>query len=263
MTPRSKGSRVDSPNKFPFQISIVIPAFNEERRLPPTLIDIIDFLDARGDSYEVIVVNDGSSDTTSAVVGKIQKLSHHIKLLEQPKNMGKGAAVKRGVLAATGAHILMADADGATPIPELMRLERALSQGADLAVGSRALHSKETKIKTSLHRKLMGRVFNGIVNLLLVPDIADTQCGFKLFTNRAGKFLFNRLRSERFSFDVELLFIAERSGMKIAEVPINWHNIPESKISLFKDSAMMFLDLLKFKMWHRSVTSAEWDAVKG
>lgn len=249
---------MESKAKSDLQLSVVIPAYNEERRLPPTVIDMIDFLEGRGDHYEIIIVNDGSTDNTSKMVRKIQRLSPHVFLIEQPRNGGKGLAVRTGVLAARGELILMADADGATPFQEIIRLERALVAGADVAIGSRALSSQETAIKTSFHRRAMGRIFNGLVNLLLVPGIADTQCGFKMFTHKAAKFLFERLRSERFSFDVELLMIACKAGMQTKEVPVNWHNIPESKISLVKDSLMMFLDLLKFRFWHRDITPNSW-----
>ncbi len=249
---------MESQDNPTLHLSVVVPAFNEERRLPPTLIDMIDFLDGRGDRYEIIVVNDGSTDQTSSVVRKIQRLSPHLVLIEQPRNGGKGLAVRTGALAAKGEWVLMADADGATPFQELLRLERALAEGADVAIGSRALYSQDTAIKTSFHRRAMGRIFNGLVNLLLVPGIADTQCGFKIFTRSAAQFLFQRLRSERFSFDVELLLIAKCAGMKIQEVPVNWHNIPDSKISLFKDSLVMFLDILKFRFWHRDITPQSW-----
>jgi len=239
-------------------LSVVGPAYNEERRLPPTLIDMIDFLEGRGDRYEIIVVNDGSTDRTSEMVKKMQRLTPRVVLIEQPRNGGKGLAVRSGMLAARGEWVLMADADGATPFHEIIRLERALAAGADVAIGSRALYSKETAIKTSFHRKAMGRIFNGLVNMLLVPGIADTQCGFKIFTNQSAQFLFERLRSERFSFDVELLLIASKAGMKIQEVPVNWHNVPDSKISLIKDSLMMFLDVIKFRFWHRDITPQRW-----
>jgi dolichyl-phosphate beta-glucosyltransferase len=250
---------VQPPIDNSLQLSIIIPAFNEARRLPPTVVDMLDFLEGRGDRYEIIIVNDGSSDATSSVVKKLQRLSSKVLLIEQPRNFGKGRAVKTGVLQARGTTILMADADGATPFSEIMRLEQAIANGADVAIGSRALESPETQISTSIHRKVMGRIFNGIVNLLLVPDISDTQCGFKLFTYRAAQFLFQRLRSERFSFDVELLFLARNAGMQVSEIPINWHNVPDSKISLIRDSAEMFRDILRFYFWHRDVTPEKWE----
>ena len=251
---------MEQPAKRSLSLSVVIPAFNEARRLPPTLVDMIFFLEGRGEPYEIIVVNDGSTDTTSDVVKKIQKLCGKVRVIDQPRNFGKGFAVKTGVLASAGKLVLMADADGATPIEELARLEHAIEAGADIAIGSRALASKETAIHTSIHRRLFGRVFNACVNFLVVPGIADTQCGFKLFSRSAAHFLFGRLRSERFSFDVELLYIAQRAGMQITEVPINWNNIPESKINLVADSTRMFLDLLRFRYWHRDVDRKEWAA---
>jgi dolichyl-phosphate beta-glucosyltransferase len=234
------------------KISVVIPAFNEERRLPPTIVDMISFFDGRGDSYEIIVANDGSKDATSEVTKKISKIKPQVKLIELP-HLGKGHAVKSGVLRSVGNLVLMADADGATPIQEIVRLEKAIAAGADLAIGSRALPSKDTEIHTALHRKALGRIFNRVINLLAVPGIADTQCGFKLFKRDSASFLFSNQRSTGFSFDVEILWLAQHKSFKIAEVPINWNNIPESKVNLFLDPIRMLLDVLRFRSWHRDI----------
>jgi dolichyl-phosphate beta-glucosyltransferase len=196
-------------------LSVVVPAYNEERRLPPTLIDMIDYLDRRGLSYEILVIDDGSRDGTPEVVRKFERVRNQVRLIQLPKNYGKGHAVRLGVLNSRGARVLFADADGATPIQELDRLQTALSSGADLAIGSRALASSDTKVATSIHRRVLGRVFNRCVNLILLPSIADTQCGFKMFTRTAALFLFRRQRADRFSFDVELLYMAHKANMVI------------------------------------------------
>ena len=228
--------------------SIVIPAYNEEERLPSTLEDTLAFLDQKGVEYEVIVVDDGSSDGTAELVQKFAKNSPRVRLLTYPKNRGKGYAVRLGMLNARGNVVLYADADGATPIEEIERLQRAVDQGAEVVIGSRAMYSKETQVKTVIHRKILGRVFNGVVNFVVVPGIADTQCGFKMFPRAVAQDIFSRQRSEGFSFDVEVLFLAGKLGYKITEVPINWTNIPGSKVNLVKDSMLMLIDVFKFRL---------------
>ncbi len=235
------------------ELSVVVPAFNEERRLPPTLIDIIDFFDRKGISYEVLVIDDGSKDSTAEVVRKFERVRHQVRLIQLPKNYGKGHAVRLGVLNSRGARVLFADADGATPIQEFERLEAAVAGGADIAIGSRALASADTKVATSIHRRLLGRVFNKCVNLILLPTIADTQCGFKMFTRKAAMFLFRRQRADRFSFDVDLLYMAHKADLNIKEVPINWTNVPGSKVNLVHDSLTMFRDVFRFRVIHRGV----------
>lgn len=243
----------------PIDISIVVPAYNEERRLPPTLIDMIDFFDRTALAYEIIVVDDGSTDATSDVVQKFERVREQVTLIQLPKNYGKGHAIRLGVLNSRGSMVLFADADGATPIAEFSRLQAALQAGADVAIGSRALASTDTKVTTSVHRKLLGRIFNRCVNTILVPSIADTQCGFKLFTRTAALFLFRRQTSDRFSFDVEILYIAEKAGLSIKEVPINWNNIPGSKVNLVIDSMRMLRDVFKFRMRHRNVAREHYE----
>lgn len=235
-------------------LSIVIPAYNEQWRIPTTLIDIIDYIDENKINAEVIVVDDGSSDATCEVVRKFERIRPCVRLLRIPKNNGKGHAVRSGVLNAYGKLVLFTDADGSTPISELRRLTHAIDNGADVAIGSRALVSEDTKVSTLPHRKYLGRMFNLFVNVFVLPSIADTQCGFKLFTESAARFLFERQKSRGFSFDVEILFIAQRAGFKIAEVPINWTNAPGSKVRLIRDSAKMLLDIIRFRVRHSSVS---------
>lgn len=243
-------------------LTIVVPAYNEERRLPPTLIDMIDFFDRQPMSYEILVVDDGSSDSTAEVVRKFERVRQQIRLIQLPKNYGKGHAVRLGVLNSHGRRILFADADGATPIEEFSRLNAAMNSGCDIAIGSRALASADTKVSTSVHRRFLGRIFNRCVNTVLLPSIADTQCGFKMFSRAVGLFLFRRQRSDRFSFDVEILYIARKAGLSVREVPINWTNIPGSKVNLLLDSMRMFRDVFQFKMLHRQVTQEQYEAFK-
>jgi dolichyl-phosphate beta-glucosyltransferase len=238
------------------EISVIIPAFNEERRLPPTLIDIIDLLDTRSTPYEVIVVDDGSTDGTSDVVRKFERIRPHVRLLRLPVNGGKGNAVRTGMLNARGRWLIFTDADGATPFIEFERLMKAVNEGADIAIGSRALYSQETTVKTVWYRRILGRIFNGTVNLVLLPRIADTQCGFKLFTARTAREIFARQTARRFGFDVEILYIARKLGFSIVEVPINWTNVPGSKVNLIVDAAQMLLDVLRFRWRHRQLQPA-------
>jgi dolichyl-phosphate beta-glucosyltransferase len=250
------------PTALQVDVSVVIPAYNEERRLPPTLIDMIDYFDRQSFSYEIIVVDDGSKDGTCEVVRKFERVRHQVKLIQLPKNQGKGHAVRLGVLNSHGKTILFADADGATPISEFSRLYGVIRDGGEIAIGSRALASLDTKVSTSVHRRLLGRVFNRWVNTVLLPSITDTQCGFKMFTRDAALFLFRRQQSDRFSFDVELLYIATKAALKIHEVAINWTNIPGSKVNLVVDSLRMLRDVLRFRVQHRNVSPEEYGEFK-
>ena len=237
----------------PPDLSVIVPAYNEERRLPPTLIEIIDVLDAQRTRYEIIVVDDGSSDGTAEMVKKFERIRPNIRLIKLPKNEGKGSAVRMGMLNARGMRLLFTDADGSSPMEEAVRLHQALDAGADVAIGSRAKRSDGTQIAARWHRVLIGRIFNNLVNLLLLPDIADTQCGFKMFTAKAAHFLFSHQTANGFSFDVELLHIAHRVRMKIEEVPINWHHVSGSKVNLFVDPLKMFRDVVIFAVRHRKM----------
>jgi len=229
----------------PVELSVVIPAYNEEQRLPATLRSIQAYFERRGVVGEVLVVSDGSSDRTAEVA---REISANIRVLAYKTNRGKGFALRYGVSESRGALVLIDDADGSTPIAEVERLEAAIAKGADIAIGSRALQSGETAVKTVWYRKFIGRTFATLVNILIVPGIADTQCGFKLFKGDVAKNLFQHQRSERFSFDVELLFLARRNGLTITEVPVNWTNAPGSKVNLVKDSLEMFYDIIRFRL---------------
>ena len=242
------------------EISIVVPAYNEELRLPPTLISMIDYFSENNRNYEILVIDDGSSDRTVEMVDKFSKLKPQIRVISLKKNSGKGCAVRRGVLEAVGEFILFADADGATPIEEIERLEGVLRGGSvSVAIGSRALPSKETNVATSFHRRVLGQSFNRIVNFLVLPGIRDTQCGFKMFTRKAARFLFSTQKSNGFSFDVEILFLAKKVGLEVVEVPVNWTNIPGSKVNLVFDALRMFRDCLFFKLRHRRINTSRYE----
>lgn len=224
-------------------LSVVIPALNEERRLAPTVREAVALLRARGKPFEILVVDDGSRDGTSALVRKLAEAAPEVGLIRLAENQGKGHAVRTGIVNSQGDLVLFADADGATPMTELTRLEAALAAGADLAIGSRALHSSETVVRVRRYRRIMGRTFHALVRWLTVRGIADTQCGFKLFRGPVAHDLFSRMRMNGFSFDVELLLMAQRQGYRIAEVPVNWTHQPGSRINLLRDSLRMARDL--------------------
>jgi dolichyl-phosphate beta-glucosyltransferase len=224
-------------------LSVVIPALNEERRLGPTVREAVAFLRARGGSFEILVVDDGSRDGTSALVRRLAEDAPEVRLIRLAQNQGKGLAVRTGIVNAQGELVLFADADGATPISELTRLEAALAGGADVAIGSRAVHSAETVVRARWYRRMMGRTFHALVRGLTVRGIRDTQCGFKLFRGPVAHDLFSRMRMSGFSFDVEVLLMAQRQGYRIAEVPVNWTHKPGSRINLVRDSLRMTRDL--------------------
>jgi dolichyl-phosphate beta-glucosyltransferase len=224
-------------------LSIVIPAFNEEARLGPTLEAYLAYCRHTARRVELIVVDDGSLDGTTAVANQWTAQSPEVRLIRLAENQGKGQAVRSGVVNAQGKRILFADADGATPLAEVERLEAALEAGADIAIGSRALHHHDVKVKARLYRRVMGRLFHRMVELLTVARVKDTQCGFKLFRGPVAHDLFSRMRIRGYSFDVELLMMAQRRGYAIAEVPVNWTHQPGSKVNLVTDSARMLRDL--------------------
>ncbi len=225
-------------------LSVVVPAYNEEARLPRTLRRLREYLDARGEPYEIVVVDDGSTDGTAeaarAAGGPV------VRLLAGERNRGKGHAVRRGMLAAAGARRLMCDADLSTPIEELERLEARLAEGCGVAIGSRAVSGARLEVRQGLWRENAGRAFNLLARLVALPDLHDTQCGFKLFTAEAAEAGFARACLDGFAFDVEVLFLARRAGQRIAEVPVVWRNDAASRVSLAKGLSA-FLDLLRLR----------------
>jgi len=224
--------------------SVVIPAYNEAERLPRYLRDVVAHFDGRHEPYEVIVVNDGSSDDTGNRLREITEAHPSIKAITFAENGGKGRAVRAGMTIARGDLRLMADADGATPIAEVKRLEAAIDTGADVAVGSRARPDGAVVRHTRLHRRLVGNVFNLIVRSLGVWDVVDTQCGFKLFRGVVADDLFGALRTEGYGFDVELLLLAQRRRYRIVEVPINWADQPGSKVGILRHGPGMLWEIL-------------------
>jgi glycosyltransferase involved in cell wall biosynthesis len=233
-------------------ITIVIPAYNEERRLTATLLSVLSHLGQREwKSVEVVVVDDGSTDGTARAVEELSRTRPTVRLLKNPGNRGKGYSVRHGVLEAKGDWILFSDADLSAPIEELDELLTAAeAHGAAVAIGSRALDRSLIAVHQSWFREAAGRMFNLLVRLLTGLPFRDTQCGFKLFEAGAAREVFRRQRLERFGFDAEVLFIARRLGYRTVEVPVRWSHSEGTKVSVFRDSLNMFLDLLRIR-WHQ------------
>ena len=240
--------------------SIVIPAYNEAARIAPYLRSITSYLRDRGQPYEILVVDDGSTDATVSIVTALASSDPTIRLLRAPQRQGKGAAVRRGMHAAAGRLQLFADADGATPIQELARLEQALAQGADLAIGSRALASRlpDYAVHARFVRTISGNLFNFIVRQCGLRGITDTQCGFKLFRRPVAIDLFGVSSIDGYGFDLELLYVAQQRGYNVAEVPVNWSDQPGSKVRVFRDGLAMLRELARIRRnWAKGSYSAE------
>jgi len=224
--------------------SVIIPAYNEAARLPRYLKDVLAYFEARDESYEVIVVDDGSEDGTADRVREVAAGRPGVIVHALDRNRGKGHAVRAGMARAVGELRLMADADGATPIAEVARLEAAVTAGADLAVGSRVLEDPAVVREVRVHRKLSGHVFNFLLRRLGAAPVLDTQCGFKLFRGAAAAALFPQLTTDGFGFDVELLMLAKRGGFRVAEVAVNWADQPGSKVRVLREGPRMLYEVL-------------------
>jgi len=237
-------------NKLP-RWSIIVPAYNEELRILSYLRAVTAYFDFRGEHYEVIVVDDGSQDGTAVTIESLQKVCQSLRFIRLPYNRGKGYAVRTGMLAAKGTLRLFADADGATPIEEVAKLEDQLAAGADVAIGSRALRDPMCNLQARWQRRIFGRVFNTIMKRMGVRGIADTQCGFKLFRAHVATDLFSIGQIDRYGFDVELLFVAQKRGYVIAEVAVNWADQPGSKVRIIHDGLAMVSDSWRVRRNYR------------
>lgn len=229
------------------RLSVIVPAYNEQERIGATLERMVAYLEARGESFEILVASDGSSDDTHAIVEAIAESRPSVRLLSYSPNRGKGYAVRVGMLAAKGERLLFSDADLATPIEELEKLTEALDNGSDVAIGSRDTAGSQLLRRQSFVREMGGRFFNKLVQLLAVPGIHDTQCGFKLFTRRAMQGVFPRCQIDHFAFDVEVLFLARKQGFKISEIPVRWAHQEGSKVRFVRDATRMLITLFRIR----------------
>lgn len=233
--------------------SIIVPAYNEGARVGATLEQILDHLRAQQWSAEVVVVDDGSRDNTLEVLNRFAREHPQVRVLKNPGNQGKGYAVRNGMTNARGEILLFTDADMSSPIAEAGKLFAALEQGADVAIGSRWLDPSLQFQRQSLQRQALSRLYNLFLRIVLRFPYRDTQCGFKAFTHRAAEMIFPRQRVTRWGFDPEILFLAHRMGLKVAEVPVRWGHDAGSKIHLLRDGVRMGLDALKIR----------WSAMRG
>lgn len=233
------------------KISVIIPAFNEVDRLPATLDSVYEFLSTKENQFEIVVVDDGSSDNTAQLVRDYSKAHPNVRVVSYENNRGKGYAVRTGMMEADGEYLIYNDADGSSPIEEIDKLIASIDEGNDIAFGSRAKPDEQRKVDALAYRKYIGNTFNLIVQTLILPGIHDTQCGFKMFRGAVAKDIFSVARIDGFAFDVEILYIGKLRQYKLDEVPINWSNVEGSKVNVFIDSPKMFLETLKisFSAW--------------
>jgi dolichyl-phosphate beta-glucosyltransferase len=237
-------------------VSVIIPAYNEAERLPMTLRVTADYFATRPDHFEILVVDDGSTDSTALTVAEFAQAypQHTVQCLSYGGNRGKGFAVRFGMLRANGDLRLFCDADLSTPAEEYEVVLAAMEhEGASIGIGSRPLRKSHLLVHQPWYREWLGRSFNKAVQLLAVPGIADTQCGFKIFTAEAATDVFSRCRIDGFAFDSEALYIARRLDYTIAEVPIRWSHKDGSKVSMVRDGLKMLRDLSTIRWMHRQL----------
>jgi dolichyl-phosphate beta-glucosyltransferase len=228
------------------ELSIVIPAYNEERRLPQTLARIRDYIGTRRIDAEILVVDDGSRDATASVVEEWRGQIPFLRLVSNGRNRGKGYSVRHGMLEARGRVALFTDADLSAPIEETEKLLAALGS-AEVAFGSRALDRSFITVHQSRLREISGIVFNRLVRLFTGVSFHDTQCGFKAFARERCRIIFEQERIEGFGFDPEILFLARRHGLRAVEIPVHWAHDPATKVHMFRDGLRMFADLIAIR----------------
>ena len=231
-------------------LSLVIPAFNEDRRIGQSLERILSFFRAQSYPFEIIVVDDGSTDRTVEVVRGFAASDPQLRVEPQPQNRGKGEAIRKGMLLAGGKYLFFSDADLSVPIEAVPDFLSRLEAGDDVAVGSRRIAGAVIEVHQPIHRELMGKVFTGLSNLILGLKLKDFTCGFKAFRRDAARELFSRQRLGGWSFDSEILYLAKSKGYRIAEVPVVWRNDEATKVRLGRDVVRSFVDLWNIRINH-------------
>ena len=227
-------------------LSVIIPAYNEAKRLPLTLVDVDKHLSQQDYSYEILVINDGSKDATAEITERFLPLIANLKLINLPENQGKGAAVRQGMLAAKGNWRLFMDADNSTSISEFAKMIPYFKEGYEVIIGSRAVKGAKLRPPQAIHRQLAGKLGNLFIQLLLLRKIWDSQCGFKCFSEQAAERIFPLIKINRWGFDIEILALAKKFGYAIKEIPVFWVNDPRTHVK-----ALSYLQVLweTIKIW--------------
>ena len=249
---KSKKFESNNQENFLYDLSIVLPAYNEENRIKSTLILINDYVLSTDLNAEIIVVDDGSKDRTVEILEACKGKIKNLKVESYKQNQGKGFAVKTGILSSKGKYILVADADNSTPIEELENLMKELKESkAQIAIGSRYLAASKVQVRQPRYRIILGRLGNILIRMFLIDGIKDTQCGFKLFEHNVAKNIFSLQKVKRFGFDMEMIVIATSLDYKIVEVPVSWFNSVESRVRPIKDAIITLKDLfyIKINLW--------------
>lgn len=231
-------------------LSIIIPAYNEAERIPQTLIDMDKRLAAADYSYEILVVNDGSQDNTAGVVKGMAKMVRNVKLIELPGNVGKGGAVKQGMLLATGRIRLFMDADNSTSVDQFEKMIPLFKDGYGVVIGSRSVKGAQLDPPEPFYRQVIGKALNALIQLFLLPGIRDTQCGFKAYTDEAAEKIFTLSKTTGWGFDVETLALATRLGFRIKEIPVHWVNDTRSHVKV--SGGLQFLAetaTIRWRLW--------------
>ena len=232
------------------EISVVIPAYNEAEGIQAALAQVAAYFRSRAIAGEIVVVDDGSTDGTARLASQA---SVPVRVLVNEQNRGKGYSVRRGILSARGRYVGFADADMATPIDQLDKVREALESGADVIIGSRALPESQIAKHQPWWRERAGKLFGSFVRTVLLPGIADSQCGFKFFTAAAAQAIFSQQRLEGWAFDVELLYLARRLSCNIVQVPVRWIDEPHSRVRMLRDGPRMLVDVLRIRWMHRGL----------
>lgn len=228
-------------------LSVVIPVFNEEKRLPSNLDKIMKYLKNKKISHEIILVNDGSTDETWKVIKSYKNKHPNLTILKHPQNLGKGAAVKTGMLSSKGELVLMTDCDLSTPMEELESLFQYI-KSHDIVIGSRRLKEKKLGRLPERYRTFLGDIYYELLRLILLPSVKDTNCGFKLFSRKVIRPVFSRQKINRWGYDAEVLFIADKLKFKIKEVPVKWTHYAGSKVKIFDAVTKTLSELLQVKI---------------
>lgn len=229
------------------EISVIIPAYNEAKRITPTIKSVVEYLEKLNKNrYEIIVVLDGSKDNTLKVVSKLAKKYKAIQIIDNKINRGKGSVVRQGILASKGEYVLFMDADNSTHIDELDKILPVMKQGVDIVVGSRDMHGSKVEIRQARYKEILGDLGNLWIQLLLVGGIKDTQCGFKVFAGDKARHIFSKLNMKGWSFDIELLALARYFGYSIKEMPVIWYNDDNSHVKA-RDYIHVLIDTIIIK----------------